>query len=148
MCMKAHVTGQPTPAETSAMRMSEALCIASGLLSDRTTLLGLAERGDGKSLLLGRYGYRADLCAHGMARGADDLAYFLFDNWGRPDVIDRPDPEAEELPRPVRHNTGVIAFVDIVGEEKVRGHIDVWNKTSAIGKAYWNCRKALFWKLD
>ena len=125
------------------MRMSEALCIATGLVRDRVTLSQMAELGDGRDVMLGKFGYKADLCAHGMARNAADLAYFLLENWGRPVEFHRPD----DAPHEITDRTGLLAFIDIDGVRE-KGHVDLWDGSACFGKAYWTCRKVFWWKLD
>lgn len=145
ICVSGFHSGEPEPPDTSASRMSEALCVATGLVSDRAAIVDAAERGDGRDVLLGRFGYLADLCAHGMARSAKDLAYFLVEQWGRPIELIR--PKEEEATQQLVDTCGVVAFLGIEGVH-VPGHIDVWDRNECKGEAYWACRKALFWKLD
>ena len=105
LCTAAVTAGEPAPPDTSGMRMSEALCIASGLVADRARL---ATSDDGE--LLKRYGYKANVCPHGMAQNARDLTNFLLEHWGRPSatVI-----WSKALPQELHGTTGVTAFIDI-----------------------------------
>jgi Type VI secretion system (T6SS), amidase effector protein 4 len=144
ICVKGFHSGEPTHPDTSGTRMSEALCLANGLLRDRAALMDLAERGDGRDVMLGRFGFLADLCSHGMARSAKDLAYFLVDHWGRPQEMLQ--PKEEEATTLLTELQGVIAFIGLYDETSA-GHIDIWDKTECKGAAFWNCRKAYFWKL-
>jgi len=143
LCSSGHLGGAPSAAETSATRMSEALVLALGLVADRASVLRLATGPDGKAPLLGDYGYRTNLCPHGLARGAADLAYFLQEHWGQPLSFER----LTEPPPAILDTTGLIAFLTIDGV-KAQGHLDVWDGTSCLGRPYWPARKILFWKLD
>jgi hypothetical protein len=147
ICRKGVMHGAPSPAETSAARMSEALCLANGILRSRASLLEQVDRGDGKHAMLGNYGYKADMCAHGMARGAMDLAYFLVEHWGQPYSVAEPTKETAK-DHELTSRTGVIAFLNLQGEPRASGHIDLWEGSKCIGKPHWNCRKMMFWKLD
>src|SRR5262249_13188497 len=101
--------------------------------------------GDGSAFLLGLYGYKNNLCPHGIARGARDVAYFLKEQWGAPTkTFDRP----MEAPKEIQQMTGVIAFIKLIGNDAVQGHMDVWNVDKAQGHAYFASEKVLFWKLD
>ncbi len=148
MCTEGFLTGTPSESETSAVRLSEALVLALGLVSDRASIIenssadSVANQKTQRTTLLARYGYRTDLCPHGLARSAPDLAYFLEDQWGRPAVFPQPGSAPDEL----QHLTGVIAFVGLDGE-LAPGHIDLWDRASCVGTAYWDARKAMFWKL-
>src|ERR1041384_4954891 len=62
---------------TSAIRLSEALVIANGLARDRMQIAGLDSGRTRHALhLFARYSFKNNLCPHGLARGAGDLAYF------------------------------------------------------------------------
>lgn len=143
LCQKGFLGGAPSAPETSAVRMSEALVLALGLASDRANILRHETSHDGHAPLLGRYGYRTDLCPHGLARGAADLAYFLQEHWGEPLKFER----LTEPPGRIVDTNGVIAFVDVDGV-KAQGHIDIWEQTKCLGEAHWSARKILFWKLE
>jgi hypothetical protein len=144
----------------SAVRMSEALVLANRLVRTRADISALtSEGGSGDGFLLGRYGFKANLCPHGLARGARDLAYFLQDHWGRPTLTaEEFDYHTTEVAggglTPLdlvkarfRDLTGIIGFFRIDGFAG-QGHIDVWDGSRTAGKAYWSCRKVIFWKLD
>lgn len=143
LCSKGNLGGAPTAAETSAARMSEALVLALGLIDDRASLLRLATSPAGEAPLLGEYGYRTNLCPHGLARGAADLAHFLREHWGQPLSFER----LAEPPPSLMDTTGLVAFLTIDGVE-AQGHLDVWDGHQCLGTAYWPARKILFWKLD
>ena len=100
------------------------------------------------SPLLGGYGYATfgNLCAHGIARGARDLGEFLTHHWGRPthSFSAREDGVA---PPELHSKTGVLCFVKIPGFSG-QGHVDVWDKTAAVGSAYWSSQKIWFWSLS
>jgi hypothetical protein len=123
--------------------MSEALVLALGLATDRASLLRHTTSVDGKAPLLGDYGYRTNLCPHGLARGASDLAYFLQEHWGQPASFE----SLTEPPQAIVDTTGLIAFLTIDGV-KAQGHIDLWDQKQILGRAYWPARKVMFWKLD
>ena len=143
LCSSGRLGGAPSGPETSATRMSEALVLAVGLISDRASLLRRTTGPDGKAPLLGDYGYRTDLCPHGLARGAADLAYFLQEQWGQPTCFER----LTEPPQVIVDTTGLIAFLTIDGV-KAQGHVDVWDGKRCAGSAYWPARKIMFWKLE
>ena len=144
------------------------------LISDRASITALCERGDGREWLLGRYGYKTNLCPHGIARGAADLAHFLREHWGDPVTFHRPgltaptpvldhtgaEPEDQGLAPANEHERardnvapklsqlqGLIAFIDI-DRDRAQGHIDIWNLTECKGHEFWNARKIYFWKLE
>lgn len=136
----------PININTCAIRMSEAMVIAGGLIASREAIAALTDKaGNGKGKLLGKLGYRANLCPHGIARGAGDLADFLRQQWGAPTFAWAARKETTP-PEEVLGQTGVVAFIklpDFAGQ----GHIDLWNDTSAVGHDYWNARNIYFWKL-
>jgi type VI secretion system secreted protein VgrG len=95
--------------------------------------------------LLALYGYKNNLCPHGIARDPRDLAYFLSEQWGKPtQEWDKP----KEKPKDIADLTGIVAFVNAVDEQDVPCHVALWNKTEAIGRAYFHCEKVLLWKLE
>lgn len=143
LCPHGYLRGAPSAAETSAARMSEALVLANGLVPDRAGILRLDTGPDGKAPLLGDYGYRTNLCPHGLARGAADLAYFLQEHWGQPQTFER----LTEAPDVIKDTTGMVAFLTIEGV-KAQGHLDLWERAKCLGKEYWPARKIMFWKLD
>jgi hypothetical protein len=137
-------------ANTCAIRFSEALVIALGLIDSRKAIgdLGrgssrLGASGNGKTRLLGPYGYKNLLCPHGIARGARDMAYFLKEQWGKPAEFARP----REAPKDMIGKTGAVSFITIDGYSG-QGHMDLWDKTAAVGAAYFDCAKCWFWQLD
>ncbi|MBK8252901.1 MAG: hypothetical protein IPK82_09555 [Polyangiaceae bacterium] len=134
----------PITINTCAIRITEALVIANGLIANRTKISGLTTKGgNGKEFLLGKYGYRANLCPHGIGRGATDVGYFLTEHWGKPTHTWLAPMEA---PKEIADLTGVLCFVKIPGYSG-QGHMDVWNRTDAVGHAYWNSQKVLFWSV-
>jgi hypothetical protein len=138
----------PPHINTCALRVAEALVLANGLVASRDAITALTARaGNGKAFLLGPYGYAANLCPHGIARGPRDLAHFLRQQWGDPDRT-WPAQKGGEGSRPddARGERGVMAFVKIPSYEG-QGHIDVWNGDAAIGHAYWNAAEILLWRL-
>ena len=131
---------------TCAIRLSEALVLASGLARSRTEIGQLTTRGgSGQGFLLGKYGYKNLLCPHGIARGARDLAYFLQEQWGKPSRVWN---EPREAPGDLMHQTGVIAFIKLLEHQGVTGHMDLWNGTRAVGAAYFKSEKVWFWQLE
>lgn len=135
---------KPISINTCAIRITEALVLANRLVKSRVAISQLTSRGgDGKGFLLGKYGYKANLCPHGIARGAADTAYFLQEQWGRATYTW---PTQEWVPYEIMDQTGVISFIQIPGYSG-QGHMDVWNKTECVGSAYWNSKKIMFWKL-
>lgn len=139
---------------TSALRMTEALMLANRLVESHAAIASLTSAGgSGKSFLLGRYGYKANLCPHGIARGAADVVYFLKDQWGRPTHSWRDlEPYARgTLPEIVQQTlgdrTGLIAFLKIDGHDG-QGHLDLWEKKRAVGTTYPTARKIMFWMLE
>ncbi len=131
---------------TCAIRMSEALVIANGLARDRMEIAGLDSGGKRHfSHLFANYSYKNNLCPHGLARGARDLAYFLQEQWGRPTKVwEKP----VEQPKDLAELTGVIAFVKLRDDPSVQGHVDLWNKSAAVGQAFFNAETVLLWKLE
>ncbi len=141
---------KPVPAyiNTCALRVAEALVLATGLVASREAITALTSRaGNGKAFLLGRYGYAANLCPHGIARGPRDLADFLRKEWGPPSVTWASRAGEDDAPEEAREQRGVIAFVKIPSY-KGQGHIDVWNAGEAIGHAYWNAGEIFLWRLE
>lgn len=129
---------------TCAIRMSEALVLANGLARDRAEIASL--RGNdrtGRSLLLGLYEYQRNLCPHGLARGAQDLAAFLRQHWGNRNMGWA---KPGRVPQKIMNTTGVIAFFDIPSYSG-QGHIDLWNRTAAVGSAYWDAKVIWYWTL-
>lgn len=136
----------PINVNTCAIRMSEALVIADGLIASRAAIVALTDKpGNGKTMLLGKLGYRGNLCPHGLARGAADLADYLRQQWGAPDLTWGARTEVTP-PDEVLGQTGVVAFIKLPGFTG-QGHIDLWNDTGAVGHDYWNAEKVFFWKL-
>ncbi len=136
----------PINVNTCAIRMSEALVIADELIASREAIAALTSKpGSGKTLLLGKLGYRGSLCPHGLARGARDLADYLRQQWGAPDLSWATLKDATP-PDEVLGQTGVVAFIALPGFSG-QGHIDLWNDTAAVGHDYWNAQKIFFWKL-
>ena len=107
-----------------AVRLSRAL-IASGLAMDRD--------------------YVNNLCRHGYARGAQDLAAFLRVKWGARDAgFEAPG----EVPAAVRGVHGVIMFANIPGFDG-QGHIDLWDGADirSAGGRYWTANPIWLWRL-
>lgn len=138
-------TKAPINVNTCAIRMGEALVIANNLVKDREAITKLTKNaGSGKSFLMGRYGYRANLCPHGISRGARDVADFLRQQWGKPD---RTWEALGDAPDEIADQTGVLSFVKIPGYTG-QGHMDLWNMSTPVGHAYWDSAKIAFWRLD
>ncbi|NUP11607.1 MAG: hypothetical protein HOW73_36640 [Polyangiaceae bacterium] len=137
----------PTAADdginTCAARLSEALCLANGLATDRTKIRGSNKKGDVYPLL-GPYNYKlfGNLCNHGIARGARDLGDFLTHHWGQPKAYSN----LAGAPAEIQDKTGVLCFVKIPGYSG-QGHVDVWNKSDCVGHGYWDSAKVWFWEL-
>ncbi len=147
---------------TSATRMCEALVLAVRLVVARADIAALNELGgNGRRFLLGNFGYKANLCPHGLGRGARDVSYFLQDHWGRPtkewaevsttrDTADKDagaDAQATAIRGDLRGQTGIVGFYGISGFPG-QGALSLFERDQFIGNAYWNCRKITFWKLD
>lgn len=147
---------------TSAMRMCEALALATRLVRARADIPALNEvGGDGRSLLFGDYGYKANLCPHGLGRGARDVAFFLQDNWGRPtqewldvrtifdtETKDRSVPtHLETIFKELKDRIGIVGFFNITGFPG-QGALALFDREMFIGTPYWECRTMKFWKLD
>lgn len=143
-CAILNPTDQPDGINTCAARLSEALCIAGGLVDDRAKIRASHKKGDVYPLL-GPYGYKlfGNLCNHGIARGARDLGEFLMHHWGRPKEFTL----LTDAPADIDGKTGVLCFVKIPGYSG-QGHVDVWNKTRCVGSGYWNSNKVWFWELS
>ena len=136
----------PVSINTCAVRMAEALAIANGLAPSREAITALtAKTGNGKRLLLGKFGYAANLCPHGVARGAGDLADFLRQQWGAPSLSWSARKEITP-PEEVMGQTGLVAFIKLPTYAG-QGHIDLWNETGPVGHAHWDALKVYFWKL-
>jgi len=140
-------TRDPVNVNTCAIRLGEALVLAAGLVADRDAIAALTRgSGDGRAFLLGRYGYRALLCPHGISRGAHDVADFLRAQWGEPSVRWDAQEEGQTAPDDAKGRKGVIAFVGIPSFGG-QGHIDLWNDDGPEGHQYWNSREILLWEL-
>ncbi len=138
---------------TCAIRMSEALVIANGLIADRAAIAALDKGKDRKAPhLLANYEYKNNLCPHGIARGARDLAYFLQEQWGKPtktwEKLVKNSDGVVEPPKEIIGLTGVVAFVKLLDYPSVQGHMDLWNKERAVGDAYFYAEKVMIWKLE
>ena len=135
---------KPVSINTCAIRITEALAIANRLIASRAKISQLNRGGgDGSAFLLGKYHYKANLCPHGIGRGAADVAYWLREQWGAPTFEwKKPDSAPDKL----SDLTGVLSFIKIPGYDG-QGHMDVWNKSDAVGHAYWDSAKVFFWKL-
>lgn len=138
----------PITVNTCALRLGEALSIANGLVGGRSEIEELtAARGSGKGLLLGKYGYAANLCTHGISRGARDLADFLRQQWGSPTFSWEAQADEHAMPAEAQGLTGVIAFIKLPGFSG-QGHVDLWNRDGPVGHSYWNAQKIYLWRLD
>jgi hypothetical protein len=138
--------GDTASVNTCAVRLTEALVIAGGIIESRAMIGQLTRKGgDGRTFLLGQYGYKNSLCPHGIARGARDVAYFLTEQWGHPTYTWR---KPVKPPHEIQQMTGVIGFIKLPGEEVVQGHMDVWNLDKAMGHAFFGAEKVVFWKVD
>jgi hypothetical protein len=137
----------PINVNTCAIRMAEALVIANGLIESREAIAALTNKaGSGKGFLLGQLGYRANLCPHGIARGARDLAEYLRQQWGAP-TLSWAAREVATPPDEVLGQTGLVAFIKL-RTYTGQGHIDLWNETSAVGHDDWDALDVCFWRLD
>lgn len=139
----------PININTCALRMAEALILANGLAESREAIAKLTPRfSNGKGFLMGKYGYLANLCPHGVARGAGDLGNFLRQQWGPPTLcFTTPQDEPLIAPEEMSGRRGLLVFYKLpnyVGQ----GHTDVWNETDAVGAAHWDAQRSLFWALD
>jgi len=140
-------TRDPVNVNTCAIRMGEALLLASGLAADRDAIAAITRgAGNGRSFLLGPYGYRALLCPHGVSRGARDVADFLRDQWGSA-TRSWPAQSADDAsPDDAQGITGVVAFVGIPGYSG-QGHVDLWTGDGPVGHAYWSSQHIYLWRL-
>jgi hypothetical protein len=130
---------------TCAARMSEALVIADQLVKTRADIAALGNgKGNGKKFLLGTFGYADKLCPHGIARGAQDLGAFLRDNWGQ---RDKGWTKRADAPPEINGKTGLLLFIKLPGFDG-QGHMDLWNKTAAVGHAYWDAEIIWYWELS
>jgi hypothetical protein len=140
-------TKDPVNVNTCAIRMGEALVLATGLVADRDAIEALTRgAGDGHAFLLGHYAYRALLCPHGISRGAHDLADFLRAQWGDPTRCWTAQETNEAAPGDAQGRKGLIAFVGIptFGGQ---GHIDLWSDDGPVGHQYWSSKQILLWEL-
>jgi hypothetical protein len=112
---------------TCAIRMSEALGKAS---SDAIKTF----KKSGKNV-----------CKHGYVRGAQDLGAILASSsgfgkrnfgWENPGTA----PEA------IIGKSGIVCYMNIPGFGG-QGHIDLWDKTQAVGEAYWDASPIWMWIL-
>lgn len=131
---------------TCAIRISEGIVLALGLVPSRVKISQLARRGDGRQFLLGPYGYQANLCPHGCGRGARDVANFLRQEWGKPTHAFKAQAE-DKPPAELLDKTGVVGFIKIPTYSG-QGHMDVWNKTDCVGHGYWTSQDIWFWELE
>ncbi|MBK6514146.1 MAG: hypothetical protein IPG04_08505 [Polyangiaceae bacterium] len=142
-CAILNPTEQADGINTCAARLSEALCLANALATDRAKIRAGTKKNDVYPLL-GPYNYRlfGNLCNHGIARGARDLGEFLQHHWGQPKSF----TSLEGAPPEIQDKTGVLCFIKIPGYSG-QGHVDVWNKASCVGSGYRNSSKVWFWEL-
>lgn len=133
---------------TCALRMSEALVLANSLVESRDAITALTDGwGNGRAFLMGPYGYRANLCPHGIGRGAIDVSNFLRQQWGSPSLTWTALDDVDTAPDDIQGLTGVIAFSRLPGYVG-QGHIDLWNNDAAVGNAHWDAQSIYFWRLD
>jgi hypothetical protein len=139
---------------TCAARMNEALLIANGIVISRADIAktGTGRETDGVKYLLGEYGFgtyanTGRLCAHGVARGAQDLGAFLKYHWGKRTKGWTAQSSDGSPPADISGETGVVLFMDLPGADNVQGHIDLWNKTGPVGSQYWTAKTTYFWQL-
>lgn len=134
----------PISINTCAVRMGEALAIANGFVDTRQDIEELTTHGgNGHGYLFGKYGYHANLCPHGITRGARDLGDFLREQWGKPSYQFKA-PGAP--PSNIMGRIGVMVFVKLptfAGQ----GHVDLWDSDGAVGHAHWDARDIWFWEL-
>lgn len=87
--------------------------------------------------------YPGNLCRHGYARGAQDLAAFLRNKWGQYEYgFSNPG----DVPGQIRGKKGVIVFMNIPGFSG-QGHIDLWDGATTKSGAYWNADPIWMWTL-
>lgn len=133
---------------TCALRMSEALVLANKLIESREAISALSDKyQNGRGFLMGAYGYKANLCPHGIGRGAIDVSNFLRQQWGSPSLSWEAQENIDAMPCDIMGLTGVIAFAKLPGYTG-QGHIDLWNDDQAIGNAHWDAEHIYFWRLD
>ena len=87
--------------------------------------------------------YSGNLCPHGYARGAQDLAAFLSKEigsrthgWASPGSV----------PAGAANAQGIICFMNIPGYGG-QGHIDLWNGSETKTGAYWDSETIWLWAL-
>lgn len=122
------------------------------LIGERSQISRLGSgKGDGRSFLLGRYGYGGyanvgNLCPHGIGRGAGDLAAFLKYHWGARTLGWTAQAKDDAPPPGIMKQTGVVAYLKIPGYDG-QGHIDLWDGDHPVGAQYWTAETIWFWKL-
>ena len=138
----------PININTCAIRMAEALILANGLIESREAITAQSPRySNGKGFLMGKYGYAANLCPHGVARGAGDLGNFLRTHWGPPTLCFPAQPEVLTAPEEMAGRTGLVVFLKLPNYQG-QGHIDLWNQSDCVGAAHWDAQKSYFWQID
>jgi hypothetical protein len=133
--------------DTSAARISEALALANRLLADRAAIARLGSGAGGAAKpLFGAFGYAdfGPLCTHGIGLRAQDLGAFLAHHWGPRTIGWETQAGA---PDAIKGKTGVVLFARVPGSDD-QGHIDLWDRTGAVGQAFWNAKTIWFWQLS
>jgi hypothetical protein len=88
-------------------------------------------------------GYPGNLCAHGYARGAQDLGAFLKIKWG---TYEYGFSAPGSAPSQIAGKQGVIMFANIPGFSG-QGHIDLWDGSKTKSGEYWDADPIWFWTL-
>ena len=133
---------------TCALRISEALVLANKLVESREAITALTNRyGNGRAFLMGPYGYKANLCPHGIGRGARDVSDFLRQQWGSPSLSWPTQESIDTVPDDILGLTGLISFSKLPGFTG-QGHIDLWNEEAAVGNAHWDAERIYLWRMD
>jgi hypothetical protein len=89
--------------------------------------------------------YPGNLCRHGYARGAQDLAAFLRIKWG---TWEQGFAAPGSTPAGIVNKKGVLLFANIPNFDG-QGHIDLWDgsRTKTPGGEYWTANPIWFWEL-
>lgn len=87
-------------------------------------------------------------CAHSYIRGAQDLASILAKPTALgPRKYGWSGNSSSKAPTNVIGKKGIVCFMKIPGYSG-QGHIDIWDKTAAIGSDYWDAETIWMWELS
>lgn len=86
-------------------------------------------------------------CPHSYIRGAQDLASILAKPSALgPRTLGWNGNSAGKAPTNVMGKKGIVCFMNIPGFSG-QGHIDLWDKTGAVGSDYWDAGTIWMWEL-